>query len=444
MKNLINHIQIYLSFLIITLLFDNTRCEDTQNIITIPLTFEDGNLYLKAAIGSMKQDFKMVPDSLRTVSNVMSDSNSKAENVRKFNKGQSETNKKIQDNYVTHINNYELIGDLTTDSIKLAESSKGKTQMDDAKINVVTDLKNRKEIRTEGYLGLGFVEKPEEHFISVLKKNSIVKNAVYSTLLTQMNTGYFELHLGGIDEKIIKNSTEKEKIQYTNVTINTNTTEKEFFPWYLTSNKIILNRSDTDGTLVNKTYKVVINTAGNEIRIPKKFFLENIKKLTPESSKCQYSSNDVFNCKCKSRTYKKDFANYTFFLNDTSKEEKNVKTFNITITPEDYINIAVDSGNSNDEVNCVMLISLHNKDDYFVLGKNFLNNFYLIFDVEEKKVGFYPMDRTYSGNMQGLIILITIVAASSLIFFSALYCIYKKIMERYRNQQHEPLERLSD
>jgi hypothetical protein len=130
------------------------------------------------------------------------------------------------------------------------------------------------------------------------------------------------------------------------------------------------------------------------------------------------TKQNIFQCKCDSN-YTAIFPSFTFY----GEDGKAVK-----INPEEYI-----YNNNNPESvgnNCLLMIGLNYKNDYWIFGSNFLNNYYSIFDLEKEKILFQDNRGRNGGDLDSTLLFCAIVFVCSLIFFLIIHYIYKRIMER--------------
>ena len=103
--------------------------------------------------------------------------------------------------------------------------------------------------------------------------------------------------------------------------------------------------------------------------------MNNLKKIFPEDGKCQINRNGYFVCYCN-EDYKTKFANFKFVTSDN-------ETFYINTT--DYMTYVSSISGSY----CYVYLWINYDNDLFIGGDSVLNNYYNIFDVENRKFSIF-------------------------------------------------------
>ncbi len=253
------------------------------------------------------------------------------------------------------------------------------------------DIKYKKETTIEGIFSLNFVN-----------FNIASEKKIFAIEYT--NEGAF-LEIGEINKEIVKDYSKL--INYT-VSINENK------DWFLEANKLIINNEK----MPIENPKIILDTFSYNFYIPKKFFFDNIDKIFPKKSRCQVQMSGSFICKCD-ENYKNYFPNFVFEFNDGNK---------LFVNTTDYI--SYDSSITG--TNCFVYIVVNYNNDYFIAGNNVLNNYYSIFNVDEKILSFYPLNNS-NEKLQILLMFIVFSILSLVIFFGSYY-LYKKYLSNFNNE----------
>ena len=253
------------------------------------------------------------------------------------------------------------------------------------------DIKYKKETTIEGIFSLNFVN-----------YNIASEKKIFAIEYT--SEGAF-LEIGEINKEIVKDYSKL--INYT-VSINENK------DWFLEANKLIINNEK----MPIENPKIILDTFSYNFYIPKKFFFDNIDKIFPKKSRCQVQMSGSFICKCD-ENYKNYFPNFVFEFNDGNK---------LFVNTTDYI--SYDSSITG--TNCFVYIVVNYNNDYFIAGNNVLNNYYSIFNVDEKILSFYPLNNS-NEKLQILLMFIVFSILSLVIFFGSYY-LYKKYLSNFNNE----------
>ena len=257
------------------------------------------------------------------------------------------------------------------------------------------DIKYKKETTIEGIFSLNFVN-----------YNITSKKKIFAIEYT--NEGAF-LEIGEINNDIVEDYSKL--INYT-VSISNNSNENK--DWYLEANNLIINNVKMP---IEKP-KIILDTFSYNFYIPKKFFFDNIDKILPKKSRCQVQMSGSFICKCD-ENYKNYFPNFVFEFEDNKK---------LFVNTTDYI--SYDSSITG--TNCFVYIVVNYNNDYFIAGNNVLNNYYTIFNVDEKILSFYPLNN--SNEKLQILFMFIIISILSLIIFFGSYYLYKKYLSNFNNE----------
>jgi hypothetical protein len=392
-------------------MYEEKANENLNNqIIEINLLTFSGLYFINVNMGySRNQRFELMIDTQHKQISVMSQNCTACKDLKVFDES-SESFQVERTNQTIQMNNYEFHGRDCSDGIELED----KINLSRYHFFLVDEVTRTTSMKFQGYFGLGFTKNKEENFVYHLKENGIISDAVYSILILPLGEDS-KLYLGGYDKKLI-NDTDADKIIYTDIAFNEDPDNTQV-EWYIPTESIFINNN-----LIDKEQRIVLNSASNIIRIPKNFFFQNIKSIFHKESQCQMWTDNVFHCRCDT-DYQTIFPTFKFQLSQ--------RNYNLTITPDDYtvldnsLNLSSDSS-----AYCLLYISLNYNNDYWLLGNNFINNFYTIYDVENSRIGFYDMRNINVPGIQDILMLSIIIISSSVLFFFIIYCVYQKYMAR--------------
>jgi hypothetical protein len=245
------------------------------------------------------------------------------------------------------------------------------------------------------------------------------------------------LHLGGYDYKgntsefrnftvVVENITEtykREKQQLDNIFENSfleeesNKTEYNVTynqsVWYINFTNLTIKKEEEQK--INyplNNYKLILDLSTYYIYVPKEFFVKNVDKIFPKEGKCQMTRAGYYTCLCD-EDYKTKFGSFKF----TSKEGQD-----FWINATDYVafqSLIVGS-------TCEVHLKINYDNDFFIGGITVLNNYYNIFDVENKTFMIYPKEDDYDRQTLKFILLffISLIISSALLFGG--YYLYNK------------------
>ena len=300
----------------------------------------------------------------------------------------------IQNNVSVPYYSSDYIGDLYSSNITLGSE---KSSMEFVAFDKVTF--------TEKYLERG------RFSLSFLNYNFNTEKKIFAILF---NTESAELDLGGYNKDIIKDNN---KLKTFSVT-KTNYTEKYKNVWYINFDSMSINKK----VLEIHNFKLTFDISSNTFHIPKDFFFKNMEYIFHQDSKCQIQPEGYFLCVCD-RDYQEKFGSFTF-INDNNQT--------VSVNCKDYL--SVDDSSSN---YCYALIEINYDNDLFIVGKNVMNNYYSIFDVDKNQFRIYlTNDGTYYFNQNDIIIFLFSLCLAGILFLCCFF-IYKKYFSR--NQEDENL-----
>ena len=174
--------------------------------------------------------------------------------------------------------------------------------------------------------------------------------------------------------------------------------------WYISFPKLKIKKSsekDVDNPL--DEYKLTLDMCADRFYIPRKFFVENVQNIFPKDAKCQVSRGGYFVCDCD-EDYKSKFGNFKFI------SEKGVPFW---VNVSDYMTYQSSISGSRCDVHLV----INYDNDLFIGGTTVLNNYYTIFDVDNKILSILPRDddnTKQTGKYLALFFIVLILAFVSL------------------------------
>ena len=148
--------------------------------------------------------------------------------------------------------------------------------------------------------------------------------------------------------------------------------------WYMSFPKLIINRNNKDNITTIKESKLTLDISTSQFYIPRKFFIENVDKIFPADAKCQITRGGYFTCDCDEE-YKTKFGNFKFV-------SENGVEFLINVTDYMYFQSSI-SGSR-----CNIDIVINYDNDLFIAGTTVLNNYYNIFDIDNKTFAILPKE----------------------------------------------------
>ena len=271
-------------------------------------------------------------------------------------------------------------------------------------------------------------------FESVTYKSSFSFNGIFS--LSYLNYNFnttkkifafqfmkdeCQLHLGGYNNKLIKNN---DNLKSYNILIDENNSNEVIYNpiWYIKFNTIAINNFPYK--FGNDSIKLTFDIGTDKLHLPKKLFFDNIDKIFPEKSHCQIHPNGYFKCDCGDN-YRTIFGNFSFY-------GKNGKNF--TIYPVDYI--VYESGLTGST--CTAKIKINYENDLFIAGNVVLKNYYTIFDVDNKLFKAYRKEEQ-DDNIIYFILTIIILCVLAILIFGIYFCRqkYKKNRNNTNNENNE-------
>ena len=231
-----------------------------------------------------------------------------------------------------------------------------------------------------------------------------------------------ELHLGGYNKEKEKDS----EIKTFNINIENSTDNELNSVWFLKFSKIYINDQLVNGTNSNNlrllkeekndndtiSYKLTFDIAVNGLKVPKKFFMDNLKNIFPEDGKCQIYRSGFFSCNCD-ETYTTKFANFKFV-----GEKGEIFYINAT----DYMSYTSSISGSS----CSIYLMINYENDLFVAGYSILNNYYDIFDVDNKTFTILINQNDKQSDTVTFIILFVVVFSIGIAIFFGGYYFYNK------------------
>ena len=221
------------------------------------------------------------------------------------------------------------------------------------------------------------------------------------TILREDKNNIFENRL--LKEEEDDNITHEENVTY----------EIDKSVWYMSFPKLkIRKEKDEDVDNPMDEYKLTLDMSADRFYIPKKFFIKNVQNIFPKDAKCQVARGGYFTCQCD-EDYKKKFGNFKFIA-------ENGVEFLVNVT--DYM--AYQSSISGSRCNIDIVINYEN--DLFIGGTTVLNNYYSIFNIENKTFSILPRENKNIKQTGKYIILFFVVLILAISILFGGYYFYNK------------------
>ena len=358
-----------------------------SSFVTNELSMINGNYYYSLTIGKLKYTVSLIIDTSIPFSLIASPK-CKSCTAEKFDPVQGTL---VLTDQKTKKEGHEFIGDLYQDIFWVDPSS----QLQFEYLSFV-NVTYANVVNTEGFFSLSFANQ------DLLKVKAIgldLSDSSGSIDIGDINTEYFE------NKTLLKTypvSISEDKLH-----------------WFMNVESFTIGTNKFT-TPIQFNYDSTIWV----MSIPKKFFFENIETIFPIESRCQVRTTGYFICECSSTDYQTAFPNYTFWINGTDYH----------IETKDYVQL--DTGGNI----CYVYISINYESDYWVGGLNAINNHYMVFDYENKKILTYPRTITSKKKMDFLVIFFIILALSSFVLYGGYYLYRRCIAQRRNNNEEEEAE----
>ena len=321
----------------------------------------------------------------------------------------NEKNKSIPYYYYNYVGG-EYHGNLTTDKYYSEEnfvafdnltyaknySGKGRFSLSYLNYNFNTSKK---------LFAIKFSENNAELHLGDYDQNRNMDDFKAFNITTEYNYSYYNETIpvtdGDIDKvnNIFENNLlmeeEDNKTKYENRTL-----ELDNSMWYITFPKLNINNIETDIS----DYKLTLDMSNDKFYIPRNFFIKYVDKIFPKEAKCQIARGGYFICQCD-EDYKTKFSNFKFISG-------NGTVFFVNVT--DYMSFQSSISGSKCEVNLV----INYDNDLFIGGITVLNNYYSIFNIENKTFSILPRENLNTKETGKYIIMffIVLIVAFALLF----------------------------
>lgn len=186
--------------------------------------------------------------------------------------------------------------------------------------------------------------------------------------------------------------------------------------WYVQPDKLEYFNYSYQST-EEEPLKLILDTTSWNFNIPSDFYYKHMTEFLPDT-KCQVQIDGHFLCECNENTKFPTF-NFTF---------SNGKY--IQITPKDYIQYDQTVTGKY----CYVYLTINYDNKFWEAGISVLNNYYSIFNLENKTLGFYTMTSSIPGSNHYVMTFIIVLCASLFFLFGG-YALYNKyVMNRENNQ----------
>lgn len=263
-----------------------------------------------------------------------------------------------------------------------------KFNMDNAELHL-GDYDRSRDLKDLKVFNIVTVYKYENYTETIIRENKSPNNFFRNNLLEEED-----------DKKIYK-----ENITY----------EVDKSIWFMSFPKLkIRKEEDEEVDYPLENYKLTLDMSCSQFYIPKNFFIKNVQKIFPKEAKCQMARSGYFSCQCD-EDFKTKFGNFKFI------SEKGVE-FMVNVT--DYM--TYQSSISGSRCNVHLVINYEN--DLFIAGITVMNNYYNIFDIENKTFSILPREDENIKQTGKFILLFFIVLISAFVILFGGYYFYNKLV----------------
>lgn len=186
--------------------------------------------------------------------------------------------------------------------------------------------------------------------------------------------------------------------------------------WYMSFKKLKIKReNDEEVDKPLDEYKLTLDISTSYFYIPRNFFINNVKKIFPQEGKCQVARGGYFTCQCDEE-FKTKFGNFKFIA-------ENGVEFLINVT--DYMSYQSSITGSK----CNVYIMINYENDLFIGGTSVLNNYYSIFNIDNKTFSILDKENFNSKQNTKFIILFFVVLILAVgLLFGGYYFYNKKVI----------------
>jgi len=252
-----------------------------------------------------------------------------------------------------------------------------------------------------------FAENNAELHLGDYDQNRNMEELKAFNIITENNYTYYNETISVTDRdvdnvnKIFENSLLMEE-EDNNTKYENRTLELDNSMWYISFPKLNINNIETD--IPTSDYKLTLDMSNDKFYIPRNFFIKYVDKIFPKEAKCQIARGGYFICQCD-EDYKTKFGNFKFI-------SRNGTVFFVNVT--DYMAFQSSISGSKCEVNLV----INYDNDLFIGGITILNNYYSIFNIENKTFSILPRENQNIKETGKYIIMffIVLIVAFTLLF----------------------------
>lgn len=186
--------------------------------------------------------------------------------------------------------------------------------------------------------------------------------------------------------------------------------------WYVEPDRLqFFNYTYNSST--EEPFKLILDTTSWNLNIPSDFFYQHMTEFLPDT-KCQVQLDGHFLCECTENT---QFPTFNFTFSNGHY---------IQITPKDYIQYDQTVTGKY----CYVYLTINYENKFWEAGISVLNNYYSIFNLEKKTLGFYKMTSSITGSNHYLMTFIIVLCASLFFLFGGHALYNKYVMNRENNQ----------
>ena len=363
------------------------------------------DIYTKIKIGSESEEIPL-SFKLNTYPFFITSSDIQSSQFKSFDYKKSTTFKYISDKEIIFDNQDFIEAKTSSDKITLPQSKF--KNLDDFKFMHATKLNEKFIINEAGTIGLLFKtedSKLEEiNFITQLKQRSLIDECLYYFQYTDLKKEKGEFIIGVKPDEI-----DKKKYNSSNYRNIVNDPDIDILSWRIKLEKIYF-----DNKINNINDEYIHFQIENGVIIASKELQTIIKrKVFFEANPCNQSFFELNEFKkkynyyvCSDKVNIKNFGNLTFHINKTEKD-----IMNFTLNHEDLFY-------KFNEKYYFLIVFPNILNNEIILGTPFLKQYDIVFDMKQKKIGFYTEKNKSTGfTLTHLIIIILIFVIIGLVLF---------------------------
>lgn len=234
---------------------------------------------------------------------------------------------------------------------------------------LATSVENLDGLNADGIIGLGYSDNVtlKHSFFDLLLNQNIIKNRMFSLYINnnpQPAQGFeSELIINGFDKKKISNNT---GFQYIRTTDPRN--------WTLTIKAMKVGNTTVPLKSV-RFPQAILSSSHAYMALPATMLSKVVNAMKENSLDCSYDQASFPRCQCKNGLTGFPTLAFSFY------DPFNNITMTLPILPENFVSLT--------GITCEIQIStIGALEEVWILGNNFMRNYYLMFNMDNSSVGF--------------------------------------------------------